>query len=69
MGDNSVFVIKAPVAFRNGNNTVETTNLKCPSCGLGFRHHSDDYKNPKRARYLLGNVLLKNFVSVYDYDL
>jgi hypothetical protein len=68
MGDNSVFSIKAPVAFRNSNNTVETTGLHVPSCGLGFRHHKDDYTNPKRARYLLGNVLLKNFYSVYDYD-
>jgi len=63
-----VFSIKAPVAFRNSNNTVEITGLHVPSCGLGFRHHSDDYKTPKRARYLLGNVLLKNFYSVYDYD-
>jgi len=68
MGDNSVFAIKAPVAFRNGKNTVGTTGLKVDSCGLGFRHHKDDYRNPKRSRYLLGNVLLKNFYSVYDYD-
>ena len=68
MGDNSVFAIKAPVAFRNSNNTVEVSGLHVPSCGLGFRHHKDDYQNPKRARYLLGNVLLKNFYSVYDYD-
>ena len=68
MGDNAVFSMKAPVAFRIAKNTVETTGLKVDSCGLGFRHHKDDYKNPKKARYLLGNVLLKNFYSVYDYD-
>ena len=35
---------------------------------MGFRHHKDDYENPKRARFLVGNVFLKNFYSVYDYD-
>lgn len=63
-----IFAIKAPVAFRDAQNTVEETGRHVPSCGLGFRHHKDDYERPKRTRYLIGNILLKNFYSSYDYD-
>ena len=54
--------------FRDAKNSVEVTGKKVDSCGFGIRHHKDDYENPKRARFLLGNALLKSFYSVYDYD-
>ena len=68
MGDTHVFTIKPEVAFRDGKNTVETTDRLVNSCGLGIRHHKDDYTLPRKTRFLVGNIFLKNFYSVYDYD-
>ena len=67
MGD-YIFEQNFATALRDGNNTVASTNKKVPCCSLGIRGRESDYMNPKRAEYLIGNVFLKNFYSVYDYD-
>lgn len=67
MGD-YIFEQSFATALRDGNNTVGSTKKKVPCCSLGIRGRETDYINPKRQEYLIGNVFLKNFYSVYDYD-
>lgn len=38
------------------------------ACSIGVRGHFKEYNNPKKTRYLLGNIFLKNFYSIYDFD-
>mmetsp|Transcript_1795 Transcript_1795/g.2348 ORF Transcript_1795/g.2348 Transcript_1795/m.2348 type:complete len:350 (+) Transcript_1795:1196-2245(+) len=65
---NFEFTLKPPTLFRDSKNNVEKTGKRVPCCSLGIRHHKDDIENPKRMRFLIGNIFLKNFYSVYDYD-
>mgnify|MGYP001014302714 CR=1 FL=1 len=56
--------------FRDIKNNVESTEQQVPGCNLGIRPSKDDIgKSAKKRRFLIGNIFLKNFYSVYDYDL
>ena len=37
-------------------------------CLIHMRGSKEAGANPKKNRFLMGNVFLKNFYSVYDYD-
>jgi len=52
----------------DSKNEVQSTKQEVDCCELGLRHAKDDYQNPRRTRFLIGNIFLKNFYSVYDYD-
>lgn len=63
-----VFRQNLTTTFRDGNNTVEDTHSIVPACSIGLRGQQDDYLKLGRSRFLVGNIFLKNFYSVYDYD-
>jgi Eukaryotic aspartyl protease len=63
------FSISPETYFRDGNNHVDATNNTVPCCSLAIRRHKDDYEITRKMRFLVGNTFLKNFYSVYDYDM
>lgn len=69
MGDNHVFSVSPDMFFRPANNIVITSGLKVPSCSLAVKSNKNDLDKPKKRRFLIGNILLKNYYVVYDYDL
>lgn len=63
-----IFQLNLTATLRESNNTVEATHKKVPACSIGLRGHKKEYMNPKKTRFLIGNIFLKNFYSIYDYD-
>lgn len=63
-----VFQQNLTTTLRESNNTVAATKKTVPACSVGIRGHLDEYKKPKKTRFLIGNIFLKNFYSIYNYD-
>lgn len=67
---NFQFTIQPETMFRDIANNVESTGKQVPACNIGIRPSKDDLgKAENKRRFLIGNIFLKNFYSVYDYDL
>lgn len=62
-----VFELTPATQFRDGKNVVERTDNKVDCCTHLIRK-KDDLSDPKSSEFLIGNVFLKNFYSIYDYD-
>ena len=59
-----IFELSAPALLREDYDDEKKVYV----CSLHVRGSKDSGKNKRKNRYLMGNVFLKNFYSVYDYD-